>query len=150
MHCAKAGWQGASFLNGHFATISKEPTGHPQRRWFKEVPNDGLIRYRTLLNQERILPTTHEAFKEVLSTKSYEFVKPSMTRNGLARILGVGILLAEGEEHKVWQLWSHGCSVLTSVMIRGNVDHWIRPLRPAISETYILLSGLYPASWFMR
>ena len=88
-------------MNGHFATISKEATGHPQRRWFKEVPNDGLIRYRALLNQERILPTTHEAFKEVLSTKSYDFIKPAMTRNGLARILGVGVLLAEGEEHKV-------------------------------------------------
>ena len=102
MHCAKETvLQGASFLNGHFAAISKEPTGHPQRRWFKEVPNNGLIRYRALLNQERILPTTQEAYKEVLSTRSYEFIKPSMTRNGLARLLGVGILLAEGEEHKV-------------------------------------------------
>lgn len=53
------------------------------------------------MNQERILPTTHEAFKEVLSTKSYEFIKPAMTRHGLSRILGVGVLLAEGEEHKV-------------------------------------------------
>ena len=95
------GWQGASFLNGHFAIISKEPTGFPQRRWFKEVPNDGLIRYRALLNQERILPTTHEAYKEVLSTKSYDFIKPALTRNGLSRILGVGVLLAEGDEHKV-------------------------------------------------
>jgi hypothetical protein len=32
--------------------------------------------------------------------QNYEFIKPSHFREGLARILGVGILLAEGDEHK--------------------------------------------------
>jgi cytochrome P450 len=34
------------------------------------------------------------------SCQNYEFIKPSHFRDGLARILGVGILLAEGDEHK--------------------------------------------------
>jgi hypothetical protein len=82
----------------------KEPSGYPHRRWFAEVPNKGLIYYKALLNQERLLPTSPEALREILMTKCYEFGKPAMTRLGLQRVLGVGVLLAEGEEHKVWQL----------------------------------------------
>ena len=47
------------------------------------------------------MPTSPEALSEVLTTKSYDFVKPSMLRNGLGRILGTGLILAEGDEHKV-------------------------------------------------
>lgn len=68
------------------------------------IPNDGMLYYTTALNAERILLTSTQGFNEVLTTKSYEFVKPSMLRNGLGRILGVGILLAEGDEHKVLHL----------------------------------------------
>jgi cytochrome P450 len=41
-----------------------------------------------------------KALSEVLTTKSYDFVKPTQFRAGLGRLLGVGILLAEGDEHK--------------------------------------------------
>ena len=37
---------------------------------------------------------------EVLVSKSYDFVKPFQVRFGLGRILGIGVLLAEGDEHK--------------------------------------------------
>lgn len=47
--------------------------------------------------------TTPKAISEVMVTKSYEFVKPSFVRAGIGRILGVGVLLAEGDEHKVQQ-----------------------------------------------
>lgn len=48
------------------------------------------------------MPTSSQALSEVLTTKSYDFIKPQQLRNGLGRILGIGILLAEGDEHKVW------------------------------------------------
>lgn len=64
------------------------------------IPNDGVIRYLALLNQERLLITSPKALAEVLVTKNYDFIKPSMMRTGLGRILGFGILLAEGDEHK--------------------------------------------------
>jgi hypothetical protein len=57
---------------------------------------------------ERLLITSPKALGEVLTTKSYNFVKPSQLRLGLGRILGVGLLLAEGNEHKVCDLLS-GC-----------------------------------------
>jgi cytochrome P450 len=37
---------------------------------------------------------------EVLVQRNYDFVKPERLRSGLGRLLGVGILLAEGDEHK--------------------------------------------------
>lgn len=52
------------------------------------------------MNQERVLLTSSKAISEVLVTKSYDFVKPPAFRWSLGRILGIGVLLAEGDEHK--------------------------------------------------
>jgi hypothetical protein len=71
------------------------------RRWINTIPNDGLIRYRFLFNQERIFLTSPKALSEVLVQKSYDFIKPPTFRKGLGQILGVGVILAEGDEHKV-------------------------------------------------
>ena len=64
------------------------------------IPNDGLIRYRVPGNQERLLLTSPKAISEVLVTKNYDFQKPAAFRWSLGRILGIGVLLAEGDEHK--------------------------------------------------
>lgn len=72
------------------------------QRWVNEIPNDGLIHYSMLGNESRVMPTNEAALAEVLSHKSYEFVKPGRVRESIGRLLGVGILLAEGDEHKVW------------------------------------------------
>ena len=45
--------------------------------------------------------TSPKALGEVLVQKNYDFIKPAQVRHGLGRLLGVGVLLAEGEEHKV-------------------------------------------------
>lgn len=64
------------------------------------IPNDGLIRYLSLFNMERLLVTSPRALAEVLVTKNYDFVKPAQIRFSIGRILGNGLLLAEGDEHK--------------------------------------------------
>ncbi|KAF6240045.1 hypothetical protein HO173_001655 [Letharia columbiana] len=92
--------KGGSFFNGQLKRISAEPTGEPHRDWIKNVPNEGLIYYTTILNQGRLLLTSPQALSEVLTTKSYDFIKPQQLRNGLGRVLGIGLLLAEGDEHK--------------------------------------------------
>ena len=89
--------QGGSFFWGHFRNIVNEPTGEPHQRWVNEVPNEGLIHYRTMFNESRLLPTTPKALAEVLVQKNYEFIKPAQFREGFGRILGIGVLLAEGE-----------------------------------------------------
>lgn len=92
--------KGGSFFNGQFKRISAEVTGEPHRDWMNNIPNEGLIYYTSLLNQGRLLVTSPQALSEVLTTKSYDFIKPQQLRNGLGRVLGIGILLAEGDEHK--------------------------------------------------
>jgi hypothetical protein len=93
--------QGGSFINGQLAAIHGEPSGAPARRWNAEIPNDGLMYYTALFNEERILITGTKALAEVLVHKNYDFTKPKFFTAGLGQLLGVGILLAEGEEHKV-------------------------------------------------
>ncbi|KAH9879678.1 hypothetical protein IAQ61_001497 [Plenodomus lingam] len=87
-------------LLGHFPRILADPTGEPHRDWIDAVPNDGLIYYRWLFNESRVLITSPKTLGEVLVQRNYDFVKPARVREGLGRVLGVGILLAEGDEHK--------------------------------------------------
>ena len=49
---------------------------------------------------ERLLITSPKALAEVLVTKNYDFEKPYHFRHTIGRILGVGLFLAEGDEHK--------------------------------------------------
>ena len=90
-----------SFFNGSFKTIRELPTGVPGKMWMKTVPNDGLIRYMFFRNKERIMLTNPKALAEVLTTKSYTFVKPDYIRFSLTRLLGDGLLISEGDVHKV-------------------------------------------------
>jgi cytochrome P450 len=92
--------QGAHPILGHFRRIFKDPSGEPQRDWIDTVPNDGVLYYRFLFNEPRVLVTNPKAIAEVLVQRNYEFVKPERLRSGLGRLLGIGILLAEGDEHK--------------------------------------------------
>lgn len=65
------------------------------------MPNDDLLRYYLVGNLERVLCTSPKSLSEILVTKVYDFEKPELVRQSLRRITGDGILLAEGEEHKV-------------------------------------------------
>ena len=73
----------------------------PMEEWINTIPNDGIIRYLGLFNSEYVLICSPKILGEVLVRKSYDFIKPMHVRQTLLRILGKGILLAEGEEHKV-------------------------------------------------
>ncbi|KAL1841504.1 hypothetical protein VTJ49DRAFT_6995 [Mycothermus thermophilus] len=114
---------GNSWFMGQWKAIIKFPTGTPMIKWINSIPNDGIIRYLGPFNQERLLITSPKALAEVLTTKNYDFVKPRQLRYSLGRILGIGLLLAEGDEHK---------------MQRKN-------LMPAFSFRHI--KDLYPVFW---
>ena len=111
----------------------------PQREWINTIPNDGLIYYTTILNQGRLLITSPQALSEVLTTKSYDFIKPEQLRNGLGRVLGIGILLAEGDEHKVGSI----ASLADPADILRQVQR--KNLMPAFAYRHI--KDLYPIFW---
>ena len=92
--------KGANWLFGHGTRLMGSPEQQPIHEWMREIPNNGLIRYLTFFNLERVVATTPEAISETLVAKSYEFEKPSMVRTNLGRLTGYGLVLAEGETHR--------------------------------------------------
>ena len=87
---------------GQSLKLRQDPNGHSQlyRTWSEQIPNDGLIRFLDMFNAEILLPVSPKALAEVLVQRPYEFIKPPGLVTGLGKILGVGVFLAEGEEHK--------------------------------------------------
>lgn len=88
--------------------------------------------------------TNPKALAEVLTQRSYEFVRPERFRKGLGRLLGIGILVAEGDEHKVWK------GVLSGGTRADNLnsvkeEHYCPLLPSGISRTCILYSGRNPS-----
>ncbi|KXX81914.1 Cytochrome P450 734A6 [Madurella mycetomatis] len=112
---------GNSWFMGQFAKIYANSSGVPHMGWYEvfptgtlqhlaslltvcrinSVPNDGVIRYLGPFNLERLFITSPKALAEVLVTKNYDFSKPYQFRFTIGRLLGIGVLLAEGDEHKV-------------------------------------------------
>jgi cytochrome P450 len=78
----------------------KQPPGATHLEFSKKVANDGLICWRGFFHIDRLLVTTPDAIADVLVHNSYDYEKPSWTRNFLRTFLGDGLLTTEGDEHK--------------------------------------------------
>ncbi|KAG0366608.1 cytochrome P450 [Gamsiella multidivaricata] len=83
---------------GNFLDILIEEAGVPHRRWIEEY--GGLVRYRGLFNNQRILLADPKAIQHVFGTHSYKYPKPNRVVRILGQIIGRGVLLAEGDAHK--------------------------------------------------
>ncbi|KAF7166159.1 hypothetical protein CNMCM5623_010036 [Aspergillus felis] len=99
--------------SSHFARL---------RHWKATVANRGLIRYYLPGNQETVLVTSVEALKDILVFKSSDFVKPEAVKQRLSRITGNGLLLAEGEIHKVSALAGFQPQGLTRVEMARRLE----------------------------
>lgn len=78
----------------------RHPRGTITVDWLRTIPNEGLIHFREALNYSFLLVTNHRALMDVLHTHSYDFVKPPGGREFLARGLGYGLILSEGDAHR--------------------------------------------------
>lgn len=92
---------GAGFMNGQLATIVEEPSGVLLRRWMNEIPNNSFIRYLHFLDRKRLLLLSPKTLAEVLVNKTQDFAKLDLLKTGIGKILGNGLLLVGGEEHKI-------------------------------------------------
>lgn len=78
-----------------------EPTTFELEAWANKVHNDGIIRYFGFLNQERLMITTIEAYKELLLRDAYSYDKLSGL-SALQAPVGVsGLVSSKGVLHKV-------------------------------------------------
>lgn len=94
------GPKGGHFLLGHGMSMLKKPPGSDFALWVKNIPNDGLLYFRGFFNSPRLIVTDPRALGELLVTKTYDFEKPVRVRNFLRNILGDGLIIVEGEDHK--------------------------------------------------
>lgn len=92
--------QVGAFPWAHADLIRKQSNGEAIRTWINSVPNDGIVQFRALFNEERLFLTTPEALEEVLVKRNYDFIKPDQPAFLYRKILGNGVLIAEGDEHK--------------------------------------------------
>ena len=76
------------------------------RQWKKNIPNPGLLRYYVIGNQERIVVLSPKAIADLLVNKSYDFIRPEIARTQLSKVTGEGLLVAEGDVHKVFLSYS--------------------------------------------
>ncbi|KAI2618236.1 cytochrome P450 [Hypoxylon sp. NC1633] len=90
---------GGSFWNGHFKQSFSVGTGEAERRWIREIPNNGFIYYLYILNTPRVIVTSPKAVQDIC-TRSDEFTKPKFILWVAKNILGIGLVLAEGELHR--------------------------------------------------
>lgn len=94
--------------------------------------------------------TTPQALAEVLTQNSYDYVKPALLRYGLGRVLGVGLILAEGDEHKVSTSEFETALLFIGIermSLRRNARISCRLLPIVISRISILCSGPSRAKW---
>ncbi|KAG0221298.1 cytochrome P450 [Mortierella sp. GBAus27b] len=85
---------------GNFLDILAEDAGVPHLKWIEEYGGLGLVRYRGIFGQERLLLADPKAIQHVFSTHSYMYVKPKQTVRLLSQVLGFGVLLTEGDVHR--------------------------------------------------
>lgn len=117
------GVQNGSILTGHGSAVFGKPPGVELLSWVESVPNDGIIYFRSYLNQDTLLLTGPQALADVLQRNCYDFEKPSQLRSFLQRVQGDGLSVVEGSQHKFQR----------------------KALNPAFNIRVI--KGLYPLFW---
>ncbi|TDZ13448.1 Cytochrome P450 monooxygenase FUM15 [Colletotrichum spinosum] len=84
-------------LWGQFFDIISREVGEPQREWHQE--HGPIIRYFFPLGAERLSIADDEALKHMTVRNPYNYPKPVRAKLWMVRILGEGVLLAEGQDH---------------------------------------------------
>ncbi|KAI4861506.1 cytochrome P450 [Hypoxylon rubiginosum] len=118
-------------LWGQFFEIISQECGIPQRAWHKQL--GPIIRYHFPFGAERLSIADDEALKQMTVKNPYNYPKPVRAKLWMVRILGEGVLLAEGQEH-VHQRKS---------LAPGFSIQSIRALTPVFWDKSLLLAKLW-------
>jgi len=87
-----------NLITGNLQAIFKAEPGILHNKWIEE--HGPVLQYRGFLGDNRLYVSDPRALNHILLQKCYDWPKPPQTRGQLARILGKGILFAEGDDHK--------------------------------------------------
>lgn len=132
---------------GHCSRLIREPMGQPMRDWVNSIPHSGLIRYLDFFNTERVAVVGSKALADILVHKPYDFVKPPTFARVVGSVVGIGLFLAEGDEHKVCYDTSRLAQHRLTLMVRGNARPSCQLSPTETSEISFPLSGPNRKSW---
>jgi cytochrome P450 len=118
-------------LWGQFFEIITTEIGVSQRRWHQE--QGPIIRYFFPFGNERLSIADDKAIHQMTVKNPYNYPKPVRAKLWMVRILGEGVLLAEGSEHV------HQRKALAPGFSIGS----IRALTPVFWSKALLLSKLW-------
>ncbi|KAL2270061.1 hypothetical protein VTJ83DRAFT_2245 [Remersonia thermophila] len=85
-------------LWGQFLPIISEECGVPQRRWHRK--HGPIVRYYFPFGSDRLSIASDAGIRHMTVKNPYNFPKPQRARSWMVRVLGMGVLLAEGAEHQ--------------------------------------------------
>ncbi|KAF9895175.1 hypothetical protein FE257_000077 [Aspergillus nanangensis] len=68
--------------------------------WIRAFPGQPIIRWRELGLRNYLLVADEEMIRDVLVNKAIDFEKPQMPRTIVGRLLGRGLAVSEGHEHR--------------------------------------------------
>ncbi|OZJ03915.1 hypothetical protein BZG36_03273 [Bifiguratus adelaidae] len=85
-------------FTGNFWDIFSSEAGYHQLNWSYKFPR--MYVYHGLFNIPRVLLTDPDLIREVLVTNAYDYIKPPNVIKFLGKIVGEGLLIAEGSAHK--------------------------------------------------
>ncbi|KAL9636717.1 MAG: hypothetical protein Q9164_002656 [Protoblastenia rupestris] len=85
-------------LWGQFFTIIKYEVGVPNRTWHQKY--GPIVRYFFPFGAERLSIADDDALTHMCIKNPYNYPKPDRAKQWMVRILGEGVLLAEGNPHK--------------------------------------------------
>jgi hypothetical protein len=74
------------------------------------VPHEHFFRMLDIFNKEIVILTDPKAITQPFQTNSYEYVKPVNIKNILKHLLGNGLIVSDGHDHKVRHLGEYPCS----------------------------------------
>lgn len=118
-------------LWGQFFTIISTEVGTPNREWHQRY--GPIVRYFFPFGAERLSIADDDALNHMCIKNPYNYPKPDRAKQWMVRILGEGVLLAEGNPHKVQRkALSPGFSIQS-----------IKALTPIFWRKSLLLSKLW-------
>lgn len=80
--------------------MTREPPGQHFLELSRDADDDGVLLLRSPLHPNRLLVTNPRALADLLLHNAYDFEKPKGVRAFLRNVLGDGLIIIEGDEHK--------------------------------------------------
>ncbi|EIE80422.1 hypothetical protein G6F46_012660 [Rhizopus delemar] len=87
------------FMGNFFEIIRTEDDQSPLRKWAKTYGS--IYTIHTQLNKPEIVVTDEKLVKQILTTQVYDFEKPDIVSRELERLTGRGVLVVEGQAHRI-------------------------------------------------